>query len=123
MAAVSRPYIITPCGYKHCAHRQYFRRACGKVRRAERIAYDKKRCVGKQRRCARRGRRCCDKQKHCRGTCIIMRQTESFSIYILLYMAAEEKHANAKKCAKKRLPALTRGLMFIIFLLKQMDEQ
>lgn len=45
------------------------------------------------------------------------------SIYILLYMATEEKHANAKKCAKKRLPALTQGLMFIIFLLKQMDEQ
>lgn len=41
MAAVSRLYIITPCGYKHCAHGQYFRRACGKIRRAERIAYDK----------------------------------------------------------------------------------
>ena len=53
-----------------------------------------------------------------RGTCIIMRQTEFFSIYILLYMAAEEKHANAKKCAKKRLLALTKRLMFIIFLLK-----
>lgn len=38
-------------------------------------------------------------------------------------MAAEEKQANAKKCTKKRLPALTRGLMFVIFLLKQMDEQ
>ena len=50
-----------------------------------------------------------------RGTCIIMRQTEFFSIYILLYMAAEEKHANAKKCAKKGLLALTKRMMFIIF--------